>query len=343
MLKYLKLRGIEDKDYGKNNNNTPCNYDYSITAVNKEVLSELKNIPQNIFKLSYESSKSYKFPNKLSKLLKIPNKYIRITAGGERALNISTEILLSNNTTTIITIPNFPRISLLAKYRSNSVKFVKVTENLKKLKKVINGTEVIFIANPITPIGKYIKTNEVIEIIKHNISTIFVIDMSLFDFTGSRNIDIQKLIKLKNVIVILSFSKCLGLPGLRIGSFISSNTNILNAFDKLASAYELSSLSLNLCEYLFKKNLSNLNQKSNRLIKQNYDLLRKANFKNITYHDDNCFITSIVSKDKESLHKKLLLNGFKTLDLKNFEGMEHTNGVRITMNSIPINFLKLLK
>lgn len=343
MLNYLKLADIIDKDYGKCSKKTPTLHDFSITPTNQTAIKILGKIKIESSNLSYRQSNDYIFPIKFSKYLNISQKCIRLTAGGERALNLSTEILLSHDTNTVVSIPNFPRILLLAKYRSNHVKLVKVINKIEEIRKSLSGAEVVYLTNPTTPLGKYFEVEKIIELAEENEKKIFVIDMCLLDFTGQEKIVVKQLINCKNIILILSFSKCLGLPGLRLGAFISSNENILEAFDKLSSAYEISSLTLQVCEHLFKKDLSKLTKNSQYLLEKNYQLLRKSNLKDITFTDENCFITTIISKDEENLHDKLLKNGFKTLDVKYFDGMENTNGVRVSMNSKLINFIDVLK
>ncbi len=132
---------------------------------------------------------------------------------------------------------------------------VQLIDSLNKLKKSETSNAIIFLCNPNNPTGLFIKPDELIEIINQKPDNLtWIIDEAYAPFVAP---DEESSILTKNfpenVIILRSFSKIYGIPGLRVGCLVSKGTII----DKLWK--ELRPWSVNrmaqLCVEFFLKNI----------------------------------------------------------------------------------------
>jgi histidinol-phosphate/aromatic aminotransferase/cobyric acid decarboxylase-like protein/GTP:adenosylcobinamide-phosphate guanylyltransferase len=105
----------------------------------------------------------------------------------------------------------------------------------------------LLLINPDNPSGNYISKSDVISLAKwcsyKNIR--FVVDESFVDFTDDfQNNTLLKNQILKenpNLVVIKSISKSYGVPGLRLGGLMSSDTNLINEIKKEVTIWNINS------------------------------------------------------------------------------------------------------
>lgn len=110
----------------------------------------------------------------------------------------------------------------------------------------IKSCDVVIIVNPNNPSGFCCKTNNIYELAAQYPGKIFLIDESFIDFSSEPSIvGLLEKNPLNNVIVIKSFSKCLGVPGLRLGFVYSSDPSFINFFSARIPVWNINSL----CEF----------------------------------------------------------------------------------------------
>ena len=87
--------------------------------------------------------------------------------------------------------------------------------DLEHLTESLTGNELVFICNPNNPSGGLTDTEELHTCIKSKPASIFLVDESYLQFT--RSVSLLDLEPLDNLLVLTSYSKIYGIPGLRLG------------------------------------------------------------------------------------------------------------------------------
>jgi histidinol-phosphate aminotransferase len=107
------------------------------------------------------------------------------------------------------------------------------------------GGDVIFLANPNNPTGKYLDVKELLQLIYNNNSKLFIIDQAYQEFViGSHTIDAD-LIRADNVIITRTLSKAFSLAGIRIG-FAIANKSLMQGLRLTRDNKQVNSLSQHL-------------------------------------------------------------------------------------------------
>lgn len=87
--------------------------------------------------------------------------------------------------------------------------------DLAKLTGTLTGNELVFICNPNNPSGGLISSAELHAGIKASPKSLFLVDESYLQFT--RELSLLEMEPLSNLLVLTSYSKIYGIPGLRLG------------------------------------------------------------------------------------------------------------------------------
>ncbi len=104
----------------------------------------------------------------------------------------------------------------------------------------------IVIVNPDNPSGNYIKKSDLLRLADWSSekSIRLVIDESFVDFADEEDstlIEQDILNKYENLFVIKSISKSYGVPGLRLGILVSSNTEVISELKKMVAIWNINS------------------------------------------------------------------------------------------------------
>lgn len=283
-------------------------------------------------KFSYVLAQDKELIKQIAELENLKEENILITAGADAALHHIAETFLESGKTAIIPVPSFGRFEFHTKVVGARVVFVKHIkfpysfdlERITRLAKEKN-TDLIFLANPNNPTGELINKKRLKQFIKENAKRTVVIDEVLIEDIKD---SIGESVEYKNLIIVKSFSKLFGIPGLRIG-YILANRYMLRMIRKTASPYEISSLSL----YAVKEILLNRKYliKTKVELKKARTLLKKE--LPLPVSNTEASIGIIDGGNRSSLFDYLLKHGILTVDGRNFRGLEKTNTVRIIINS----------
>lgn len=258
---------------------------------------------------------------------------ILLTAGADAALHHIAETFLDKGEIAIIPVPSFGRFEFHTKVVGAKPFFVKHTQfphsfDLERITKIAQEKkgELIFLANPNNPTGELISKKRLKKFIQSNAGSLIVIDEVLVE---EEKDSVSEFVNTyKNLVVVKSFSKIFGIPGLRIG-YILANPQLRNIIGKTVSPYEISSLSLHFLKRLLSKNKDLNNRK--RELKQARDLLKKE--LPLSLSNTRASVGLIKTEKNNSLFEYLLKHGILTVDGRNFRGLEKTNMVRIIINS----------
>lgn len=153
----------------------------------------------------------------------------------------------------LIKTPTFSQYELAARRRNSKITFTTSFSDSQ-----IRNSTLIWVCNPNNPTGELISRDDILTIVKKTHAMV-VVDEAYFEYTGKTVADIAS--SFSNLIVLRTFSKGLGLAGLRLG-FAATNPSCARTLISLIQPYSLNSLAayageLILTEYLsaFRKSI----------------------------------------------------------------------------------------
>jgi len=212
----------------------------------------------------------------------------------------------------------------------------------------------IILINPDNPSGNFIPKQELIKIadmlLKDN--KLFILDESFVDFSskGEDNslIDQQIIDRYPNLIIIKSISKSYGVPGIRLGVFITSNKKILYNIKNSISIWNINSFGEFFLQTIGKYKKDYL--KACKLIAKErdrfYQELKKIDFFNVAYSQANYFLIELKGISATKLTQKLLWEeDIFIKDLSNKIGFENKEFIRVAVRDFEDNkyLIEILK
>lgn len=246
----------------------------------------------------------------------------------------------------IITLnPTYGMYEVSAKI--NNVNLVKVDLDhnfqidIEKVKSQFDDlTKIIFITNPNNPTGNCFNEDSIIEIIE-SFNGIVFIDEAYIDY--SNNSLISKVKMYQNLIISQTFSKALGLAGIRLGVGYS-NSNLISYLKKVKPPYNINLLTeKKAIENISSTYLDNLQIKETILERNKLEKkLENLPFVKKVYPSDSNFLLVKVA-NANNVYKFLLDNGIVVRNRSQIKGCEEC--LRITVgtpkqNNLLINVLK---
>lgn len=219
--------------------------------------NEGKNILfQDINKTGIQFSEEFDinlYPDSEASLLRTEiGKYLNINPDNIVAGNGSSEMIelvmktfIDKDDIILSFVPTFSMYSIFSKIYS--AKFIGIKSNddfstdmdvLIRIAKEINP-KVIFLCNPNNPTGYLTDKNEIKRLLE-NVDSIVVVDEAYIEF--ARDSMVEEISQYKNLIVLRTLSKALGLAAIRLGYMISCQ-EIINVIMKVKSPYNLNSIS----------------------------------------------------------------------------------------------------
>jgi histidinol-phosphate aminotransferase len=143
----------------------------------------------------------------------------------------------------LINTPTYGMYEVCA--RINDIEIVKVDLNddfqidLEKLFAKASKAKIIFICSPNNPTGNVIKQNIILELLE-NFNGIVLVDEAYIDFADAESFT-NYISNYQNLIVLQTFSKALGMAGIRLG-LAFANSKIVNILNKIKFPYNISQL-----------------------------------------------------------------------------------------------------
>jgi histidinol-phosphate/aromatic aminotransferase/cobyric acid decarboxylase-like protein/choline kinase len=145
----------------------------------------------------------------------------------------------------------------------------KVGINKKQLELLSEDNDVIVFVNPNNPTGSLVETSYIIEQVQRHKDKFFIVDESFIDFSEELSVIpwLENNADCKNLFVIKSLGKSLGVPGLRLG-FIYSNDNLLTT--QIRNSLPIWNIN-SIAEYFLELLLKN-----RRNLEQSFTLVKRA-------------------------------------------------------------------
>ena len=202
-----------------------------------------------------------KLRNILAKNIGVKEENILFTNGVYHGLHIVFDIFSSRDEI-IIPVPTFPFYDKYEKFNKFKIKKIPIGSlDFLDVQKIIDScskkTKAIYLCNPNNPTGTIIMQKDLNKLIKFcSKKRIFmVVDEVFTDF--SKISVIKNVRNFKNIIVLRTFSKALGMAGIKLGFIISDKSIIKKLRIIRGPPYALSKLALVIGEIILKdkKNL----------------------------------------------------------------------------------------
>lgn len=240
--------------------------------------------------------------NELSKFHRVKKENIYITQGITECISHLIFSLIHKDDEVITLNPTYPMYEII--FKLNNVKYKtwnfdkNFKLNLNSLKKIISKkTKMLFIVNPNLPIeyefSKKLK-KEIYSICRKK-NIILVYDEAYFHF-GSIS-EINNTLNQKNTIVMRTFSKAWGLPGIRLGYMIT-NKKLNSYVSKCRSLVETNGFSYEIAKWALKnkqilnQNVRNIKNGQKYLVNE----LKKNNFEYFGGETTNSILIKLQSK-----------------------------------------------
>lgn len=271
---------------------------------------------------------------KISQKENIPFKNILVTAGADAALHHISETFLTVNKRALIPIPSFPRTEYHVKIVGAKPVFLNIfgLSEKEKLNRILSKLTrdkiyILFLESPSNPMGEIFNLNVLAEFLERAKNTIVVIDQSLDGYYNNSLVEL--ILRFSNVFVIKSFSKLIGLPGLRIGYIIASE-RLIQYLKKTVSPYEVSTFSLEAAkEFINNQRLIAYRKKQ---VQSSIEYIR-SNLKINFFQSKGPLILLDGKKDIVNLYSELLKQKIIVVSGENFRGLENTNTVRVSLSN----------
>lgn len=272
---------------------------------------------------------------RIAKRENLQKENVLITAGADSALHHIAEVFLTIGKVAVIPVPEFGRFEFHTKVMGAEAFFVRHTKfpysfDLKKITRAVKQKQanVLFLANPNNPTGELFSKERLVSFIKANTQVLIVVDEVLVEERGDSVAGLVN--KFSNLVVVKSFSKLFGLPGLRVG-YILANSSLVKLISRTVSPYEVSSVSILLVKRILKAEKSLLVEKKKEL--QNARTYLKKRLK-LPLTKTQAAVGLISSSSQSiSLFDYLLERGILTVVGRSFRGLEKTNSVRVVIES----------
>jgi histidinol-phosphate aminotransferase len=197
--------------------------------------------------------------------------------------------------------------------------------------------KVVFLSNPSNPSGQVIPEEKLIEIIElaESYNTFVVVDEAYREFVGEPNDSMAKYSnKYPNLIVLRTFSKAIGLAGIRLGYLICSNEEVVEALLLHRHHFPITQLSLNIARIAFKD--KNYLYKTQQITIKRRELLFNdlQTLRSFKYIPSNTNIFMLKNKflPAVELDKRFKRKGIIASQL-NISGVEQNDYLRLTVRT----------
>lgn len=220
--------------------------------------------------------------------------------------------------------------------------FYRITDNLERFEGIawnkfllsgFQNYDVVWINNPNNLNGEILEAPQLLDVIKKNRRTLFIIDEAMMfmqlDWEKYSLLPYSK--QLENLLIITSFSKLFGLSGLRLG-FATGSVKWIDKIKKITPTFPIPELTAYIAvkvinnNRFYTKTLEKIYSNKKQIecfLKKNRSIVVKSSYGNCVY---------IRKKTGIDFYQELLKLGIMTLDLNYYSGAPK-DYVRITCHS----------
>ncbi|MEW5693315.1 MAG: histidinol-phosphate transaminase [Candidatus Hydrogenedentota bacterium] len=306
----------------------------NLCGVSENVIREIK---ENINEISYyPDGDALLLKNRLAKFFCVDEKNIILGAGSDELIMYICITFLEKGDNVIQSWPAFIRYLQNAKIMAATVKLVPLKNWKHNVKAIIdsidNKTKIVFIDNPINPVGTYLDISNFEWFMKRVPKNILIVlDEAYFEFVDKKDYPdgLYYLKKFPNLIVLRTFSKSYSLAGVRVGYGICSFEIAdwinrvrcpfnVNRVAQIAAAASLKETSL------YKRKIAKIKKEREYLQKE----LTNAKIEFVPSNTN--FILINVKQDSSIVYEKLCRKGVIVRPMKGIKEIE--NYIRLTIS-----------
>lgn len=124
--------------------------------------------------------------------------------------------------------------------------------NIDNIEDILKGIDAVFICNPNNPTGRLIPSKVLKKLICNHPEVCFVVDESYMPFFFDADSETLARSDRANVIVLHSFSKIFGIPGLRLG-FLTGSRELVNRFVRFKQPWSVNRIAQVAGTYLLRE------------------------------------------------------------------------------------------
>lgn len=181
----------------------------------------------------------------LSQELGFDKNDIFVGNGSESLIKTLPQVLLQPGDEVIIPELTFPMFKIATALAGGEIVISGMSNNFNInladiQKRITPKTKLIFLCNPNNPTGKILNKRAILDLVKQT-QAVVIVDEANIEFGGQTVV--REIGKLKNLIVLRTFSKGFGLAGLRIG-FCVANPKVIQSLKAVSQPFPVSSLAL---------------------------------------------------------------------------------------------------
>ena len=293
--------------------------------------------PQAVEAVNRESNLMHRYPESDLKELTVmvaeysgvsPSQVILGGDGADEILDVLGKTLIEPGDEFIVPIPSYMYYEFTLKIHGGVPVYASwdLSENVLNVESVLESitprTRIIFLCTPNNPTGALIDKEDIRTILKSTDSLV-VVDEAYFEFSGVDNVDLLE--EYDNLFILRTFSKILGLAGMRIGYGLS-NPQFIEYMKRVKPVFSLTRLSqvaaaasLNDQEYI--KRSTTLSIESREYL---YEELSRILELDVYKSQANYILVGVRKTGLKSgiLSEKLLKRGIIVRDCRSFRGLD---------------------
>lgn len=183
----------------------------------------------------------------LARYFRVRPEEMLLTNGTDEALRLVFDGFVDSEDTVLLVEPTFAMYRFYAELAGARVLALRYRDGMEfPMSEVLHALRasrprVFFLANPNNPTGTLLTRADLRRILKHAQETVVVVDEAYFEFSGVTLLDGIR--RHPNLIVTRTFSKAMGLAGLRLG-FQFANARLAAGLHKAQSPYSVNAAAL---------------------------------------------------------------------------------------------------
>ena len=300
-----------------------------------QIISKLKKYLNNNLIQSYPSHPE-NLIKKIARKEKVNSKFINIVPGADSAIKYIFEIFSGKKKEIACIYPTYGMIDVYSKIYEYKILKVKEEDfnHIFSLKKKLKNISFFYLANPNQPSGKVVSIKKILELLKFlkREKKYLILDEAYIDFSNQNSL-VNFAKKFKNLILIKTFSKSIGIAGLRFGYYIC-HPEVSKVINSVRPIFDISSFTMKVAEFfidqkkLWKQYINEIKESKQYVNKEckrrNFNYLNtEANFFYIFFKKKN------IKKIVKNLNRDKILVKTKYVTTFNLP----KNSIRITYGS----------
>ena len=252
-----------------------------------------------------------------------------VTAGADEALDRACRAVLSQGDELLTTTPTFEMIAkygALASANVSKILWMAGEFPIKEFTECISErTRLIVLVSPNNPTGQCIPIDALTQIAVQNPSIPIVLDLAYVEFADSDPTD--RLLQFPNIVIVRSFSKAWGLPGLRLG-YAVGNAQIIQAMRAAGGPYSVAASSIQTMFANFDRFRQEMLAYRERIKRERQDLETWLAEAEVHYIPSQANFILIFPENGKSFDKALRAFGIQA---RSFKDDELSNARRLTL------------